>query len=392
MLHPATCWAQQVPDQLDPVGGKATSDKAISLQATYTADLNADVIGGDRRGTAFLGKISAIADADLDRLIGLRSVVAHASVIDIFGTGLSGSRVGNLAAVSGIEAEPALRLNQVWVQADLGKLARLRVGKFPAAQDFAVSDTAAFFINATFGWPVSFASDLPQGGPSWPLAAPGLMIASTSSKRWKLSGAIFAGKPAGVDSVDPQRADRHGFGAFRFAGRPFVIIQATRTIGDAGAVKVGGWLHFNRFDAVDGLSREMSTNWSIYGVVDWRIAGSAESSRQVSVFLRATLAPQDRNPVSLYFDAGIVLASPFKSRAGDSLGLAYANARLSGRLPAPRAESGEKVVEISYSAALPRKVKVQPNLQLIFDPTDPRNFVRHAGTATVVGLRISGSL
>lgn len=65
--------------------------------------------------SAALGRIALLADADLQRLMGIRSAKAHASVIEIFGTGLSASRIGNLAAVSGLEAEPALRLNQLWV-------------------------------------------------------------------------------------------------------------------------------------------------------------------------------------------------------------------------------------------------------------------------------------
>ena len=76
----------------------------VSVTATYAADLNIAAGGSEHSGSAALGRIAILADADLQRLIGIRSAKAHVSVIDIFGTGLSASRIDNLAAASGIEA------------------------------------------------------------------------------------------------------------------------------------------------------------------------------------------------------------------------------------------------------------------------------------------------
>jgi len=381
-----------MPAQNDPVATLPAPGPPVSVTATYAADLNISAGGSEHDGSAALGRIAILADADLQRLVGIRSAKAHVSVIEIFGTGLSASRIDNLAAVSGLEAEPALRLNQLWVEFGLGSAGRLRIGKFPASQDFAVSDTASFFINASFGWPASFASDLPQGGPSWPLASPGAMIKLHPSSSWTLSAAVFAGKPAGMDTADPQRHDGHGFGAFNLAGKPFVIAEADRKVGDAGTIKLGGWLHFNRFDLLGAGSRSVAPNWSIYGIADWRVAGAADAKRQLSIFVRATLSPGDRNPVPIYLDFGATLSSPFKSRPDDSVGLAFANARLSSRLGPPISTSGEKVVEFSYSAALSKGIKVQPNLQLIVDPTDPATFATDPRAVFAAGIRLSGSL
>lgn len=81
---------------------------------------------------------------------------ANMSLHLINGTGLS-TRVGTLLPVSGIEAEPAARLFNLWVEQRFGDGTTLRAGQFTAAQEFAVSPTAAFFVNSTFGWPASFA-------------------------------------------------------------------------------------------------------------------------------------------------------------------------------------------------------------------------------------------
>ncbi len=221
-----------MPAQLERPAPRQDGDPPVRLSFNYDGDLNADLSGGARRGVAYLGKAAAIADIDLDRLVGLHGFTAHVSILDIHDTGLSASRVDNLATVSGIEAEPALRLNQAWFESSVGEKAHLRIGKFPAAEDFAVSDTAGFFINSTFGWPESFATDLPQGGPSWPLSAPGAMLkAPPLSPRLNVALAIFAGNPAGTESDDPQRDDGNGFQPFALSGPPLVIAEVARTLG-----------------------------------------------------------------------------------------------------------------------------------------------------------------
>ena len=93
--------------------GKA---KPVAVTFNYASDLNADVSGGQSRGLVYLGRASVLFDADLDHLIGMPDTTAHLSFYDIHGIGLSGRHVGNLLLVSGLEAEPAIRLNQLWFQ------------------------------------------------------------------------------------------------------------------------------------------------------------------------------------------------------------------------------------------------------------------------------------
>lgn len=139
-----------------------------------------------------------------------------------------------------------------------------------------MSDTAGFFQRI-----VRLARGLclrpPRGYPSLPLASPGAMIKLHPSGNWTLPTAVFAGKPAGMDTADPQRHDGHGFGAFKLAGRPFVIAEANRKARDAATIKLGGWLHFNRFGLLDAASRNVIPNWSVYGIADWRVAGATDA-------------------------------------------------------------------------------------------------------------------
>jgi porin len=371
----------------------------VALSGSYASDLNADVAGGERRGVAYLGRLSLVADADLDRLLELRSATAHLSLLDIHGVGASGRFVGNLATVSGIEAEPALRLNQIWVQFPLSRSAQLRLGKF-TAQEFFASATAGLFINSSFGWPASFATDLPSGGSSWPLGAPGARLSLKVDRGTTARVALFAGDPAGPGHGDPQRRDGHGFNTFSFAGQPFVIGELSTTLPGGAVATLGGWLHFGRFDDLAGRPGQRAGNFAVYGLADVPLWKSASlTGRGVSGFARITLSPSDRNPVDLYLDGGVSLSAPFRSRPGDMVGIALAYARLSPRLLAgdgaadllPRAEW---VADASYRLALGTRLSIQPNLQYVVHPAASALTVPpgpRTPDALVLGLRTSAT-
>ena len=378
---PVAAAAQEQSGELAPPK-QAPAAPAVKLSASYSVDANAVVAGGTERGAAYLGKIALLADGDLERLIGLRDSHVHVSIIDIHGVGLSGRYLGNIATVSGIEAEPAIRLNQLWVDAGLGGTARLRVGKFAAAPTFMTSDTAAFFINSTFGWPAIAASDLPQGGPSWPLSAPGVMLTGGPTPGLRFAAAVFAGTPSGSDAADPQRSDGHGFKAFRTKGAPLLFGELAFDRGPI-VVKVGGWRHTGTFARTDRPeSRFVRGNWSVYAITDWAINPKA-SFRQLSLFSRVAFAPGDRNPVPFYVDAGAVVKAPFARRPDDAVGLGWsliglARAPQTRRRPAP-----EQVVEMSYLATVNPHLSLQPNIQLVIDPANADR-----RSALVAGLRI----
>lgn len=403
-------------------GQKNTHPVEITLN--YASDLNADVAGGQSRGVEYLGRIGVLLDADLDRLVGVTGAKAHLSFYQVHGSGLSGSRIGNLLTVSGIEASPAIRLNQVWVEFARASKATLRIGKFTAAQDFMNSSTASLFVNSTFGWPGSFGTDLPSGGPAYPLGAPGVRLAVKPDDATTLQVAAFTGDPAGPGRGDPQRRERHGFNTFGFAGAPFVIAEVGRDTGGKTPTftwRLGGWVHFDRFADV---SRTPATpavtpgemvgpdgyrgNVGAYGFVDAQAWKSATNGKRVArVFARASYSPPDRNVVDLYVDAGASLAAPLRGRDGDTVGIAIGIARISPEVrEAARALIGagraatippgyEGVVEVSYRATVVGKLKLEPNLQLVLNPAGSALAVRTLGgrvpSALVLGLRTSVS-
>ncbi len=395
-------------------------DKPVAVTFNYASDLNADVAGGQSRGLVYLGRASVLFDADLDHLIGIPDTTAHLSFYDIHGIGLSGRHVGNLLLVSGLEAEPAIRLNQLWFQVAPNSAVTVRIGKFTAAQEFMQSKTANLFVNSTFGWPDNFATDLPSGGPSYPLAAPGVRVAVKPDDRITVRAAVFAGDPAGPGGGDPQQREKHGFNNFGFSGRPFIIGEVSRTSGGktpALTLMLGGWVHLDRFAALRNptvtpgpvaspLGRD--ADYAVYGVADGRLwRSSTNSKRVVRSFLRLSYSPSDRNVIDLYADAGVTLSAPFAGRDGDKLGLGVAVARISPSLrsaarallqsgaPATVPPAFEGVAELSYLAAVVGPLKLQPNVQYIVHPAGGALAIQTPGgrvpSALVLGLRSSVS-
>jgi porin len=380
---------------------------ATKIMLTYASDLLSDIAGGDRRGAIYEGRLGLVADANLQDLIG-PGWTGHLSVHLIHGPGLSAHDVGNLLTVSGLEAEPALRLFNLWVQAPIGKHGSLRVGQFTAAQEFTISPTANLFVNSTFGWPAAFAIDLPSGGPAYPLAAPGVRVSLKRDEKDTFIAAVFAGDPAGPGANDPQRRDRTGLNGWRFSGRAFAIAEAQRTFGEdgAGVIKVGAWRHFDDFAAVGGADpRRLRGDWAGYAVIDgpiWR--SSSGGGRALNGFVRASASPSARNQIDRYVDAGLALSAPFAARAQDHLGLGVAWARVSpsaraatGTMSPPGAASGpvldyEAVVELTYQAVVRTNFSVQPDIQYVVHPNGGRSLLdptRKAKDALVAGLRTS---
>ena len=399
----------------------SSSDKGIDVTFNYASDLNADVSGGQSRGIVYLGRASVLLDANLDTLMGLHDAIVHLSFYQIHGVGLTERHVGNLLIVSGLEAEPAIRLNQVWLQIAPLATTTLRVGKFTAAQEFIISQTANLFVNSTFGWPDSFATDLPSGGPSYPLAAPGARVSVQFDSRTTMRVAVFAGDPAGPGEGDPQQREKHGVNTFSFAGRPFLIGEVSRSTGGQSPLltaTIGGWAHLDRFAAVSnpaatpgptGAGSGRGGNIGGYGLIDANVwQSTTHKKRAANAFLRVTYSPSDRNVIDLYADGGVTLSAPFRGREGDVVGLALGIGRISpglrsaavtllqSTMTATVPPAFEGVAELSYQVALVGPLKVQPNIQYIVHPASSALSIQTPNgripNALVLGLRSSVSL
>ena len=384
----------------------ALANKGIQFQLVYIGEVLGNPSGGVRQGTIYDGRLGLLVDADLEKILGWNGAAFHASIHQIHGQGLSGNNLDNLLVASGIEALPATRLFNLWIEQKFaGGTVSIRAGQLSTqvapTQEFFVSQLGSLFVNATFGWPAITSSNLPSGGPTYPLATPGIRLKVSPNDQLSILVAVFNGDPAGPGEGDPQRRNPTGT-SFRVNDPPLLIgeidfayNQAKAASGPPGTVKLGGWYHFGQFAdqrfSVEGLSladprssgmpAQDRGNFGIYAIVDqmlWRAPGTTDQG--LGIFARASVSPSDRNLISAYFDGGATYKGLFPGRENDTLGVAFGFANISSRARALDRDtvllSGidspirdyEAVVEVTYQAQITPNWMLQPVLQYIVHP------------------------
>ena len=216
-------------------------------------------IGGVKQGAAYEGLLYIVLDADLAKIAGLDGLSFRVNAYQIHGRQLSATNVFNLTRVDSIEARPATRLFELWVEQKFGDLASIRIGQLAADNQFFISEFGNnLYINNTFGWPLIFASDLPGGGgPNYPLATPGVRLKVNPNDQLALLAGLYNGDPAGTGFTGTEQIKDPAGLNFRLQDPPLLMAEAQykynqdkTALGLAGIIKLGAWYHFGPFDDV----------------------------------------------------------------------------------------------------------------------------------------------
>jgi porin len=405
---------------------QALADAGIQFSATYIGEGLANVSGGVRAGRIYTGRLDLGTTMDLEKVAGWTGATFHANMFQIHGDGLSRSYIGNLMLVSGVEALPSTRLYELWIEQKLlgGKLA-IRVGQQASDVEFFDSTYDDMFVNSALGWPGITGINLPAGGPSPPLAVPGIRVKAELSDRITAYLALFDGDAAPPDSpLDPQLANPHGV-LFRVNDPPWWIGQLKYKfeIGESklpATVTGGAWYHMMSFAdqrvSADGLSladpnssgdpRWLRRNNGVFMVYEQMLQRAApDSDKGAAFFLRASVSPSDRNLVNAYVDGGFLFTGFSEKRPYDRFGVAATFARISDRArqidrdvqiftgTAYPIRDFEAILEITYQAEIMPNFLVQPVFEYIahpaggaVDPNDPTQ-TRRIKDAVMIGVR-----
>jgi porin len=400
----------------------------VTFCINYIGELLGSPTGGVHRGAIYEGRLELALNLDLEKLVGWSGATFHVNAYQIHGRGLSANDLGsNLLVVSNIEAVRAARLFDLWLEQQLwNNLVAVRIGQLAADDEFITSQYAGVFVNSAFGWPGITATDLPSGGPAYPLSTPGARIKVQPTDQLSVMAGVFNGDPAGPGPGNPQSRDASGT-AFRVNDDAFAIAEAAYALnqekdatGLPGTYKLGGWYHSGRFadqrfdsagrslasPASTGVPAQHRGDYGLYAIVEqmiWRAPDTKDSG--LGVFLRLAGSPSDRNQVDFYADGGINYKGLLPDRGDDVLGLGLAYARVSDVASGLDRDVNffngtqhpvrdhEMALELTYRAQLTPWWTVQPDVQVIFhpgghvpDPTDPTG-KRAILDAWVAGVR-----
>ncbi len=396
-------------------------DDGVTITVTQTSDVLGNISGGLRTGTAYDGVLQLQGDFDMSRLIGWTGGGLHISGYMIQGQGLSSKNVGNLLTVTSVEADPGSRLGEFYISQSLrDEAVTLKLGQILADQNFAISNTASLFVNATFGWPGIFAEALPGGGPAYPYAVPAAQIIVKPSETWTLQAAVFNGSPTGADP----NGNANGL-AFPLGNGILSVVEAAYSYqpgkgdqGLPGTYKIGAWYNSETVPSLSTASndvsladphssnfpKQLSGSYAIYAIADQTLSqGFGNGDNGLNGFVRVAIAPQqDRNLINWYFDTGLTYKGLLPGRDSDTVGISFAYASIgSGKTDLVKARnffgsasqplpSSEAVVEATYQATVTPYFYVQPFFQYVIRPganTTITNDGSRIQNAPIFGLR-----
>ncbi len=395
-----------------------------TLSLTESSEVFANPNGGLARGVGYDGLTTLTVQIDTRPALHWGGGQFNISLINLHGENYNSRYIGALQTISGVQGDRATRLWEAWYDQKIGDHWDVRIGQQSVDTEFAVHPSAGYFVNALFGWPIQYQFDMPGGGPDFPLSALGIR-AKFNEGGFTLRGGVFSGSPVPTSNdPDPQHANPYGL-SFPLRG-VLALAEAEYAMGQgegeyAGVYKLGGWWDSLSFAdlrykgagqplanaAVNQTPLNHSGDFSLYALGEQTIWRGSDKARTLSLFLRATLAPQgDRNLSTFSLNGGLALHAPFQGRGADTFVAGFGWQHLSagavgagadaalynpGVFTPPRGD--EAVLEASYQYQATASIQIQPDLQYIANPgggvLDPLNPSRKVGNALVGGVRVN---
>jgi len=403
----------------DPAGVRSMlAGRGITYAVNYIGDVLGNPVGGFARGTRYIGRLDLELNVDLEKAAGWKGLRFFANGYQIHGQSITALNLGALMPASFIESEPSTRLFEIYLEQKLlDDHMSLRIGQLSADSEFIMSESGAAFLNGSFGWPSITGINLPDGGPSYPMASPGARLAFEPNDTLGFLFGIFSGDPAGDCPDDEAPLDCNPYGVlFPFTAPLFIgeaQIKYNQGEGElAGKLKFGAYRYFGTFVPTsignNGLpiglygpsgSRDQK-DYGFYAVLDqmvYRVPGTKDQ-RGVTLFGSYIGAPPDGNLIQHYFEAGMTVHGLFDDRPHDTLGIGFIYTGVSSQvidfykeLGDPVVPSFEGVLEVSYTAEIMQGLYLQPDFQYYWNPgghtNDPADPLTATPNAAVFGMR-----
>ena len=383
------------------------TDESIAFSLLYRADLISNLSGGLKRGTTALGLLDAKFDFDLEALLGWDGATLGLHGIATQGGEPNGRYVGSSQGVNNIETDTnTVKLFQAWIQKQwLDDTVSARLGLYDLNSEFYVSHSTGIFLHPSPGIGSEF-GQTGQNGPSiFPTTSMGLRLKYHPTTETYVQAVVLDGVPG--DPNNPRGTHiqfNDGDGTLRVAevgyipGKTQIMEQAGLPVTDKYAV--GAWSYTSRFPdlvEVDGAGDPLmrTSNSGFYALAEKILfIGASNTGSHIDGFMRYGRANADINPLSSYFQTGLVFTKMIPGRDDDQFAFSYSTAhtgekyRLAVFNAGQAANHSESIWEMTYRARLADWLVVQPNLQYVINP-GPDALLKNA---TVLGVRFELSM
>ncbi|HSR43110.1 MAG TPA: carbohydrate porin [Longimicrobiales bacterium] len=372
---------------------------AVEADAAYTADLVANARGGVERGVVGLGNLDLTARVDLEELAGLPGTSLFVYVLANHGEEPS-AYVGDAQTLSNIEAPSAVRLYEAWVEKDFrGPRLSVLFGLYDLNSEFDVLESAALFVNSSFGIGAEFAASCLNGPSIFPVTSLGLRALWRPAPSLYLQGAVLdgvAGDPARPGETAIRLSAREGA---LLAGEVGWILRRDggddggpghRTHGPVGRraspdgirakVALGLWDYTRESTSLDpdAGGRRVESRPGAYLLGEWKATdGADDPSRGLTLSARVGVADPRTNRFVSYTGAAAVYRGLIPGRPGDEIGVGVAAAHNGDPFLEARRSEGRPTARTETALELTYRIQgerwaLQPDLQWVVNPgTDP---------------------
>ena len=416
----------------------ALSRYGVSLAIQETSEVLGNTSGGAGEGVDYDGLTQAILQLNTQRAFGWYGGLFNVSALQVHGRNLSTDHLETIQTASGIEADRATRLWELWYDQKFldEDRADIKIGLQSEDQEFIVSTNALLFVNTAFGWPAVPSLNLPGGGPAYPLAAPGVRFRWRPIDPVNVLVGVYNGSPVNDNSGDPQKRNPSGT-SFPTTGGALTFVELQYTYPALGALvlpgsgpplghtyKLGAYYDSESFadqryddhgvalasPASDGVPMRHRGEYTVYAVADqmlWR--QQEDPNRSLSAFSRVLASPQaDRSFLTFSTNLGLVYRDPVANRPDDSVALGMGYAKVSNRVSQADQDAAvvaqaveptaygpvrrdETYIEATYQYQLRPWWQVQPDFQYVFNPgggvADPNQPQQRVKNEAVFGVR-----
>lgn len=401
-------WTQSDTLTEDWLGYEKKLEKhGVNIGVSTVNEVWGNTMGGIKSGCVTTSLLQGATTVNLEKLIGWKGASFYSRWLYLYGQDPSANLLGDVFIVSNIAGYSTFRNIDLWIeQKFLDEKIAFRVGQMEADSDFAISDYGALFINSTFGWPAFLYTSIPNGGPNYPVGAPGVYLKLKPIEPVTLKFAAYQG------NVYEQSVNNHGFnwnlssenGFFYMSEATYHYEESTMP----GQVKVGAWFFSGSFPSMNNPNATLWGNTGYYGIIDQMLYRSScchgechkLNDEGLGVFGRISYEPSDRNFMDFYCDTGFNYKGILPTRHNDIFGVGFAYGQVSNGMRSPQSDLSsspiytppdgsatalnyEMAFETTYVGVITPWLTLQPDLQYIIHPGASSQL----GNALVLGLR-----
>jgi porin len=359
----------------------------ITPSVRYGTDMQANVLGGQRRGKAYAGEFTVDVSVDMEKLAGLRALTVGVSGDWASGTNLS-SDIGNTFVVAQDFEGNVVRLSNLYLQQALfdGRL-DVKAGRFSTSSDFLTSPADLSLVNDAQNPGILAVQTNVPGVTADPNTTWGGRVIARPTEGLSLSAGAFYSDP----TLNQLTANGTEFGISGSAGY-FVIGEVGYRLnsekdatGLPGRYGVGGYYDSNQYAWISNPGRQQTGNYGFYLLGEQMVyrPDGPGSTQGLSLFGALIYAPQQRiNPMPWFASAGASYRGLVPGRDKDTAGFALYYGGFSRDLPG---QTYELVLEWTYAIAVTRWLTVQPDVQYVINPGGRSS----VGNAIVVGAQLT---